>query len=1681
MFRKRLYLKTIAYFFLLNMLGNIFLPTISYALTSGPAQPEFSSFEPVATTNMVNTFTGDFTYNLPVLEVPGPHGSGYPLSLSYHGGLTSEEEASWVGYGWSMNAGAINRSTRGFPDDYHNQEVFYHNKMPKNWTATVGGGATFEIFGKDDQGEFKIDKGSISASRSLRYNNYRGFGLNGGIGVSLGRGLVSMGYNLDNGEGSFSLNVNPMAILNYAKEENTKKEKAETLKQKWAEYKDNASNHAINSIVSNSNIPLVGSNYGLLSMSEGERPNLFSGYDGGSYNVSVNFSTNPGPVPIGAKAKITGSYSWQKNKEETTASAYGYMYSARATDQDMMDYHVEKESNFNKRDVFLGVPFNDADIFSATGEGIIGSFRLHHRQIGQFGPKNASSEISIFNLHPQVHIGGDGGPGVGIGKGSQSLAVGDWYRGEINFSDPSDQETDEPVFFRFSNDMGGSWGDKVDDRAVRAFPTTQARAPINYDLRGEERSGRSSYIGYNTNEEMLSTSRDRYFYKAYSKRHDMIDGVDRNDPNAIGELAVYNENGSRYVYALPVKSRNESDLSYGVRRAPSGAVRDNYLIMHKNEEVKVGSTRPGAYASAYLLTEITTSDYVDRSYDGPTPDDFGGYTKFNYDREYGGTEQWYQWRNPYEGLRYQRNSLSDKKDDLGSASFGEKEIYYLNSIETKTHIAVFVTETRDTDSFGAHFYTQSGQNAAVRGDEVINKQKLKKLTKVVLYPRSAIQAGKASPYKVSDFNGKPIKTVHLEYATATEELMKGAPNAATNRGRLTLKRVHFTYNGITPARLRPYTFGYQYPQGLYPSRYAALDNYASGLDQNPKYSIHNSDAWGNYQPNGEQHHRDFRTWVDQSNVPNQFEDPGNPANDPSKLFDPAVWHLKKITLPSGGQIHVQYESDDYNYVQDQEAHVMVPLLGAAGANGKAQAFKLDTRQIGVTTNEELDELVRMINERYVETDKKIYFKFLYRLKAPLTDQFADPDISSCNVDYVTGYADVIGVSKSGAEVILTLDNADKLPWDVCTEFVKRQRKGMINTDNCDAEDGGLQDADDANEVVLGLTEFWGRRFLPDDEFLCQRLDPNLSYFRVPTPRPKRGGGLRVKRLLTFDNTLEGSVLYGNEYLYKTFNENGRKISSGVATNEPATMREENILVDFIKRKGQNDIQKLLYGEDKKQSEGPIGESILPGPSVGYSKVIIKNIHQGQTTTGYAEYDYLTAKDYPVKIDRTPINDSRQSNDIVYTGFLNKFKNHQYTTQGFTFTLNSMHGQNSRMATYAGRYVDLETTQQTPPVTEKINVFYEPGSYIPVMDELYGEVTQKNPGREVDVTVAQKRVTESSKDLNISLDFTVGLTIIPIPWLTGWPTISTTDGELYTHATAKVIRYPAVLKKSVNYQDGIYHTNENVAFSESTGQPVAVKSYDEFSGAYLSQQVPAEWEYNNFKQKAHSERLVLNANDELQMTAEWILVPPIDGFERVSWMKIYFTGTEGCEALAKLNLGDLIELTPGSLHHITHIDFAADVIRVRPSAMTNASFLQGTVDRMSVIRSGRNNNLNQSAGNITFHDADHTLMDIEDIAIDDAQRFIRGGNSAIDGSKLISNLNNAFTNQIVGTSGSFSTMAGPFHGMNISTYTVSCDVDVYNATIRNVNFDYFVEDGAVKLVLKSFCADCDDRTDCLIIE
>ena len=142
---------------LVIMVWQSMVAPLAFALTSGPMQPEVMSFGQVGVTDMVDVFTGDFSYNIPLFELPGPSG-GYPFNLVYNAGIGMDQEASWVGLGGNLNAGSISRQVRGLPDEFKGDLITNTRSIKPNRTFGVGGGLGIELVG--------LDKG-LSASAGL--------------------------------------------------------------------------------------------------------------------------------------------------------------------------------------------------------------------------------------------------------------------------------------------------------------------------------------------------------------------------------------------------------------------------------------------------------------------------------------------------------------------------------------------------------------------------------------------------------------------------------------------------------------------------------------------------------------------------------------------------------------------------------------------------------------------------------------------------------------------------------------------------------------------------------------------------------------------------------------------------------------------------------------------------------------------------------------------------------------------------------------------------------------------------------------------------------------------------------------------------------------------------------------------------------------------------------------------------------------------------------------------------------------------------------------------------------------------------------------------------------------------------------------------------------------------------
>jgi len=1600
--KKYRFIRKAAFAMAVIMIAEAVAPAAAFALTSGPGSPEFSSFEPVATTSMVNDFSGDFTYNLPVLNVPGANGGGYSMSLSYHSGASMEEEASWVGYGWTLNPGAINRGKRGFADDSKGDEVKYYNDVPANWTVGAGPTANLEFFSSDLVG--------LSLGASLRYNNYKGFSTAARVGIGFKDGLVSLGYNRTDGEGSFSVNVNPAGLMHKKNKELDKVLKDPAYKNGNQLVK--AAMVAVAAVKDQKrfehNKRLVGrhlgpaSAYGLQALEDVYRATNLTPYVGESTNLSISGEIDLGGVPIGGTAGISGYYNIQENVPLRSLKTYGYMYSADASDADMMDYSVEKAAPYNKRDRYLSIPFSAADNYSVSGEGLAGGFRLHHTTPGHFFPNQVSSETTIGQASIEFHAATTVGPGLDIGIGKQTLEVGkNWDRGGSTYNgNTGSYAFASPVgdnyFFRFTNDLGGSVEYGGTDAATKAsiyndinvpgvkeyYPSISA-SDVNPGLTSQmdevPRSGRSSYIGYRTNAELDMVASGHNYYE-YSHDPSIAGHVLRSSvPDGIGEIATYNEDGERYVYALPVYSKNEKSMRYDLRGVPASSIEHNQIAYRNTAStvMKVGEEHSKPYATSYLLTEITAPNYVDRTLDGPTEDDLGGYTKFGYNRRYGTDDKngaassWYHWRIPYRGLQYDPGVLVDNMDDMGSESSGDKEVYYLQTVETKTHIAVFVTNktsyTHSSYTFngaGTISGTLNDRKDAMEADDdltaassntAIGTKQLEYLERIELYAKPA---GGSNDCKL-------LKTTYFSYDYSLCQNLPNSAGTGSDKGKLTLKKVWFEYEGTANARISPYQFVYEYPTTAYPSMYSSLGSFGgfSSAQQNPPYNPHNLDCWGSYQENGETRHDLMQNWVDQT---------------PASSFDPAAWQLKAIKLPSGGEIHVQYEQKDYLYVQNRRAMSMVSLQSVS-SDGKT--FTLNTADIGVTSPTDKGNLVNLITSAFA--DEKIYFKIFYTMLG-----LAPQNIGSCDGDYVDGYASVqtAGIDGSG-NVYITLNttggsDAHDLPLHVCRDYVKNEVGGKLKPlGDCNAASDGVDNSTGVEEVVQQLLS---KVISFDASLVCMTQNPSISYLRVPVLHPKKGGGVRVKRILMYDGGIEtgDAALYGSEYVYQAEDPFTHQYSSsGVASNEPASIREENALVTFLpKRDEQNFWQKASSGRDKEEFEGPIGESLLPGASVGHRRVVIKNIHSGKTNTGFAvneyhtTYDYYfdkfynTTKIYGNAVDATELEMER---DIMYVpgGVVNVSIDNIWNSQGYRFVMNEMNGKPKTVATYAGDYANINNPAGCVLTSSTEYDYFEPGETIPMMSGV-GAIEYANPGKEVEVVMERREVEDISKDGSIELDLSASVFLF-IPFVTAFPMVNYEEKRLRQHVTTKVISYPAIVRSVTSMQDGIRHVIENKAFNPHTGMAVLTRTTDGFDqkdlelssdhdGSYHSYSIPASSQYDNMGQKALGERMVMTS-PAVGMTLAG------SGSGPYSLTMIPSGSTDICNFMGSFTRGDFVRLQIGSSKYFFHVDgVVGNAITLLPAAHYTSSAPAGAVDVLEIINSGRTNQLKAMAGSFVTY-------------------------------------------------------------------------------------------------------------------
>ncbi|NVJ64406.1 MAG: RHS repeat protein [Flavobacteriaceae bacterium] len=136
-----------------------------------PPSPEAAAITSYANNN-VSYYTGSAQIGVPIFEVQG-NGLSVPISLNYtgSGGIRVEQVASWVGLGWTLNAGGvISRTIRGRKDDDNSNGYRFLSAIPEaNSTANYDLYEDFALGEKDSEpDEFQYSFGGYSGSFYLQ-------------------------------------------------------------------------------------------------------------------------------------------------------------------------------------------------------------------------------------------------------------------------------------------------------------------------------------------------------------------------------------------------------------------------------------------------------------------------------------------------------------------------------------------------------------------------------------------------------------------------------------------------------------------------------------------------------------------------------------------------------------------------------------------------------------------------------------------------------------------------------------------------------------------------------------------------------------------------------------------------------------------------------------------------------------------------------------------------------------------------------------------------------------------------------------------------------------------------------------------------------------------------------------------------------------------------------------------------------------------------------------------------------------------------------------------------------------------------------------------------------------------------------------------------------------------------
>jgi hypothetical protein len=1194
----------------------------------------------------------------------------------------------------------------------------------------------------------------------------------------------------------------------------------------------------------------------------------------------------------------------------------------------IMDFN--RGSDFEYSEEMKNLPFSiqTFDVFHMNSSGMSGSFRAGRTDMGTYYEGEATNKLnegaSLLSDNNVDAINA----GVLLTADPPSATIEIGYSSGIQKGTTVSKVWDTPMNFTAVSD-GNNYDPSVYFKAVGETTPNNLAA---YDLLGGQNPNRFNV--YQSSESIVSDHAMDFTSATFtpsslnalgskpviatSFEPMIVSSLTASTYSSINSIGFYDRNGNytiesrssgikeqNHISALKITSTNGVIFNYGI---PSYSIKTNESTFSCSEEGidrwytpneglitylpnddsynntsgkahHYDNTEVPAYPTSFLLSSVVSSNYVDISHDGPTLDDVGSYHKFEYIRQYDNSYP-YKWRFPISGYENEPSSnprallnrgfLSLSSDDVGAYSYGEKEVWYPQTIEGKNVIAVFELEDRQ-DAF-----------SVLNKDGFLDDDKpLKRLKKISLY--------NLTDYKQNPGSAVALQIVEFDYSyklclNAPGNLQTYAQDFPEKSGKLTLERI-WVYNGSSQEMAKN-----------------SIDFTYSTV--NPSYSPLEMDRWGNYKQNDPAKPNDL--------FPYSIQDP-TIANSNS-----SAWKLINISSVTAGEMSINYEADTYGYVQNKRAmrhfdisgminlyqyHTIMngaywnpsggdlsnefrkdnydPNIDIIDPNffkkyGKFEenfvpnnivVFKLESPiEASLYTKSEANQLVKgqYFKDPTLDGDhylKELYFNVMAQVKSGSQEMI--PCFANISSDYSglfqTGDADnnlvAIGVmpplnSSSSYEygyVALEMINVGKIEEtkkkekkdeDIlmlhpiqrfAIDFIRKNLPDIVYG-TCTSCDGELS----VDKKALFGKEMY--KYFIDQGGYLRSITLNNSIVRLFDPNnSKFGGNSRVASVTVDDKwsdlSLEdintnGSYTWGFKYP-------DRINALGVASYEPRQGMDENSF--YVWDTYFNKAKK--FPDELNFNVMPIAQQLYPSEVVGYEKVIVEMTAPNTAYKGYLEYNFITNKElkYTTKVHSSLLDKGAavHKKSLLTGNTVDLFG----MTQGYSVVTTDFHGKL--------RKVSLKDSENKL-ISQSEYEYYEPGEMVPMINRK-GIVNNENVSQEFDIHLDSRKINDenTSRTLGLTLAF---LWSIPIQ-ISLYPTFSNATREkgFYSMCMVKHMNYSAMVKKVKTTNRASLNEAENLLYDRYSGDVILTSLNDEYNDKLYSLSYPSHWAYPGLRE------------------------------------------------------------------------------------------------------------------------------------------------------------------------------------------------------------------------------------------